>query len=129
MANEGFVRGGAGAADLANAVVDACEQPNQFKPLYSDDEPIQDKIEAVAKRVYGASDVYFYPEAEKKLTQFTADGLDHLPVNVLMMGKGNTVSGAATLKLVNRQRMLDTIDSGSAPFNVNRVMRQQPGNA
>ena len=38
-----------------------------FKPLYEDDEPIQDKIEAVAKRVYGAADVYFYPEAEKKL--------------------------------------------------------------
>src|SRR5918997_500500 len=79
-ANEGFTRGGAGAADLANAVVEACEQPNTFKPLYSDDEPIQDKIEAVAKRVYGARDVYFYPEAEKKLSQFTADGLGHLPV-------------------------------------------------
>ena len=79
-ANEGFVRGGAGAADLANAVVEACEQPNTFKPLYDDDEPIQDKIEAVAKRVYGAKEVYFYPEAEKKLTQFTSDGLGHLPV-------------------------------------------------
>ena len=79
-ANEGFVRGGAGAADLAGAVVEACEQPNQFKPLYADDEPIQDKIEAVAKRVYGASDVYFYPEAEKKLSQFTADGFGHFPV-------------------------------------------------
>ena len=78
-ANEGFTRGGAGAADLANAVVEACEQENQFKPLYADDEPIQDKIEAVAKRVYGAKDVYFYPEAEKKLTQFTADGLRALP--------------------------------------------------
>ncbi len=73
-------RGGAGAADMAEAVVDACEQPNDFHPLYADDEPIQDKIEAVAKRVYGASDVYFYPEAEKKLTQFTADGLGHFPV-------------------------------------------------
>ena len=79
-ANEGFARGGAGAADLARAVVEACEQPNTFKLLYDDDEPIQDKIEAVAKRVYGADGVYFYPEAEKKLSQFTADGLDHLPV-------------------------------------------------
>ena len=79
-ANEGFARGGAGAAELANAVVEACEQPNTFKPLYADDEPIQDKIEAVAKRVYGASDVYFYPEAEKKLSQYTSDGLGHFPV-------------------------------------------------
>ena len=79
-ANEGFARGGVGAADLAQAVVEACEEPNTFKPLYADDEPIQDKIEAVAKRVYGASDVYFYPEAEKKLSQFTADGLGRFPV-------------------------------------------------
>jgi formate--tetrahydrofolate ligase len=79
-ANEGFTHGGEGAAALANAVVEACEQPNDFRLLYDDDEPIQDKIEAVAKRVYGASDVYFYPEAEKKLTQFTDDGLAHFPV-------------------------------------------------
>jgi formate--tetrahydrofolate ligase len=79
-ANEGFTKGGEGVADLAQAVVDACEQPSQFKHLYADDEPIQDKIEAVAKRVYGASDVYFYPEAEKKLTQFASDGLSHFPV-------------------------------------------------
>ena len=79
-ANEGFTHGGAGAAALANAVVAACEQPTQFKLLYDDDEPIQDKIETVAKRVYGAGEVYFYAEAEKKLTQFTDDGLGHFPV-------------------------------------------------
>ena len=65
-ANEGFTKGGAGAADLASAVVEACEQPNTFHQLYQDDEPIQDKIEAVAKQVYGAKDVYFYPEAERQ---------------------------------------------------------------
>ena len=79
-ANEGFAKGGIGVADLAEAVADACEQPNEFKVLYEDDEPIQDKIEAVARRVYGASDVYFYPEAEKKMTEFTAQGLDRFPV-------------------------------------------------
>ena len=62
------------------AVVEACEQPNTFHQLYQDDEPIQDKIEAVAKQVYGAKDVYFYPEAEAKLTQFTREGLGHFPV-------------------------------------------------
>ena len=78
--NEGFTKGGAGAADLAEAVVEACEQPNTFHQLYTDDEPIQDKIEAVARRVYGAKDVYFYPEAEAKITQYTREGLGHLPV-------------------------------------------------
>ncbi len=79
-ANEGFTKGGIGAADLAGAVVDACEQPSEFRHLYDDDWTIQDKIEAIATRVYGASDVYFYPEAEKKIGQFIKDGLDHFPV-------------------------------------------------
>jgi len=79
-ANEGFSNGGAGAADLAEAVVAACDQPNTFHQLYTDDTPIHDKIEAVAKKVYGASDVYLYPEAEKKIGQFIVDGLDHFPV-------------------------------------------------
>ncbi len=79
-ANEGFTKGGAGAAELAEAVVEACEQPNTFHQLYRDDEPIQDKIEAIAKGVYGARDVYFYPEAEAKIGQFTREGLGHFPV-------------------------------------------------
>jgi formate--tetrahydrofolate ligase len=79
-ANEGFAKGGIGAADLASAVVDACDEPSEFRMLYEDDWTIQDKIEAIARRVYGAADVYFYPEAEKKIGQYTADGLGHFPV-------------------------------------------------
>jgi formyltetrahydrofolate synthetase len=78
--NEGFERGGAGAADLAAAVVEACEQPNDFRLLYDDSTPIREKIEAVATRVYGAEDVFLYPEAEKRIEQFERDGLQHLPV-------------------------------------------------
>ncbi len=78
--NEGFTKGGAGAADLAEAVVEAADQPNTFHQLYQDDEPIQDKIEAIAKKVYGAKDVYFYPEAEQKMNQFTREGLGEFPV-------------------------------------------------
>ena len=78
--NDGFARGGDGAADLATAVVEACEQPNDFRLLYDDDAPIREKIEAVATRVYGASRVVFYLEAEKRIDTYTRDGLDHLPV-------------------------------------------------
>ena len=77
--NEGFARGGAGAADLAEAVVEACEQPNNFHHLYPDEAPIRDKIEVIAKRVYGAKDVFFYPAAEQKIEQFTREGLEQLP--------------------------------------------------
>jgi formate--tetrahydrofolate ligase len=79
-ANEGFTKGGAGAAELAEAVVEACEQPNTFHQLYQDDEPIQDKIETVAREVYGAKDIYLYPEAEAKIGQFTREGLGHFPI-------------------------------------------------
>jgi formate--tetrahydrofolate ligase len=79
-ANEGFTKGGAGAADLAQAVVEACEQPNTFHQLYQDDEPIQDKIETVAREVYGAKDIYLYPEAEAKIGQFTREGLGHFAI-------------------------------------------------
>jgi len=78
--NDGFARGGAGASELAEAVVRASEARSGFHHLYGDDEPIQDKVEAVAHRVYGAKDVYWYPQAEQKLMQFTRDGLAGLPV-------------------------------------------------
>jgi formyltetrahydrofolate synthetase len=78
--NEGFEKGGIGAAELASAVVEACEQPNRFEHLYPDQAPIRDKIETVAKRAYGARDVFFYPEAERKIDQFESDGLGHFPV-------------------------------------------------
>jgi len=78
--SEAFARGGPGAAALASAVVDACEQPSTFHHLYPDDAPIQNKIEAVATQVYGANDIFLYPEAERKIAQFTDDGHHTLPV-------------------------------------------------
>jgi formyltetrahydrofolate synthetase len=78
--NEGFEKGGIGSADLASAVAEACEQPSNFRHLYPDDVPIREKIETVATKVYGARDVFFYPEAEQKLEQFDRDGLGHFPV-------------------------------------------------
>jgi formyltetrahydrofolate synthetase len=67
-------------AELAEAVVAACDQPNEFGFLYEDSASIKDKIEAVAERVYGASEVVYYLEAEKKIEQFTDQGLAELPV-------------------------------------------------
>jgi formyltetrahydrofolate synthetase len=78
--NDGFSHGGEGVTDLAQRVVEACEQPSEFRFMYEDDAPILDKIEAVAKNVYGASDVYLYPAAEEKIAQFTKLGLSHFPV-------------------------------------------------
>jgi formate--tetrahydrofolate ligase len=78
--SEGYTRGGEGMADLARAVVQACDTPSDYAPLYPDEMPIADKIETVAKRVYGADDVYYEPDALRRIEQFTRDGLAHLPI-------------------------------------------------
>ena len=78
--NDGFARGGEGAAELAEAVAQAAEQPSEFKLTYEDDDPIDVKIRKVASQVYGAKDVVFYLEAERKIRQYTEDGLDRLPI-------------------------------------------------
>jgi formate--tetrahydrofolate ligase len=78
--NEAFEQGGEGATDLARAVVDACDLESDYQPLYKDSDSLVSKIEAVATRIYGASDVFIYPEAERKLDQYTADGLGKLPI-------------------------------------------------
>jgi formyltetrahydrofolate synthetase len=78
--NEGFERGGEGAAAFAEAVADACNQPSSFKFTYEDEDPIDVKIEKVAKQVYGAGEVVFYLDARRKIRQYEEDGLDKLPV-------------------------------------------------
>jgi formyltetrahydrofolate synthetase len=94
--NEGFEKGGIGAAELAGAVVDACEQPSAFRPLYADEAPIREKIKTIATRVYGARDVFLYSQAEERIAQFERDGLGHLPV---CMAKTHlSLSADATLR-------------------------------
>ena len=78
--NEAFERGGEGAAALAEAVVDAADHPNEFAFTYPIDAPIGEKIEAIAKRVYGAAGVVFLQTAKDKIKQYSADGLDRLPI-------------------------------------------------
>ena len=78
--SDGFAQGGKGVADLAEAVVAAADQPNEFRFLYEDGSTIKEKIEAIAERVYGASEVVYYLEAEHRIDQFTKQGLAGLPV-------------------------------------------------
>ena len=78
--NDAFERGGEGAAALAEAIVDAAEQPSEFDFIYPLDAPIAEKIEAVCKRVYGADGVTFLPPAQQKLQTFAEKGYDRLPV-------------------------------------------------
>jgi formyltetrahydrofolate synthetase len=78
--NDAFVRGGEGAAELAEAVVDAASHQSSFDYLYPLDAPITAKIETIATRVYGADGVHYLPAAEEKLVRFAREGLDGLPI-------------------------------------------------
>jgi formate--tetrahydrofolate ligase len=78
--NQGFELGGAGAADLAEAVIEATREPAEFAYTYPDDAPIDAKIEAIAKRVYGADGVFFLKTARDKIDAFTKQGLGRLPI-------------------------------------------------
>jgi formate--tetrahydrofolate ligase len=78
--SDGFAQGGKGVADLAESVVAACDQPNEFRFLYEDGATIKQKIETIAERVYGASGVLYYLDAEHKIEQFASQGLAELPV-------------------------------------------------
>jgi formate--tetrahydrofolate ligase len=79
--SEVWEHGGPGGADLARAVVAAAESTDgSQRHLYPDELSIKDKIRTVATEMYGAGDVVFLPEAERQIRQYTALGLDTLPI-------------------------------------------------
>jgi formate--tetrahydrofolate ligase len=78
--NEAFERGGEGASSLAEALVDAAEQGSSYAPIYPLEAPIDEKIEAVCKRVYGADGVVYLPAALERIKTFTENGYDKLPI-------------------------------------------------
>ncbi|MDO5861289.1 MAG: formate--tetrahydrofolate ligase, partial [Thermoplasmata archaeon] len=79
--SEAFSKGGEGAEELARTVLDALEnETTDFHCLYPVDAPIKDKIEAVARNIYGAGSVTYTKEAEKSIAQMEKDGYGNLPV-------------------------------------------------
>jgi methylenetetrahydrofolate dehydrogenase (NADP+)/methenyltetrahydrofolate cyclohydrolase/formyltetrahydrofolate synthetase len=77
-----WMDGGKGAINLAHAVLKACEKPSKFQFLYPLEWPIKQKIEKIAKDIYGADGVEYSPEAEKKIELYTKLGFDKLPMNM-----------------------------------------------
>jgi formate--tetrahydrofolate ligase len=71
--SEHWLKGGEGALEFADAVIDACKTKPKFKFLYELDLPLSQRIDRIAKQVYGASGVEYSPEAQKKLTRFEKD--------------------------------------------------------
>ncbi len=78
--SEVFAKGGEGGVELAKAVVEACEQPSQFRLLYDIDLPVKEKIAEIATKIYGADGVNYTAAAEKRLAEIEALGKAGLPV-------------------------------------------------
>lgn len=68
-----WLKGGEGALELADAVIDACNDKVEFKFLYDMDTPLRRRIELIAKEVYGADGVSYSPEATAKAERFEKD--------------------------------------------------------
>lgn len=79
--SDAFIKGGEGAVELANTVIDAIENDKKdFKFLYEYESGIKEKIETVAKKIYGADGVTYSAAAEKSIKTIEADGYAKLPV-------------------------------------------------
>ena len=76
-----WLKGGEGAAELAETVIEACEEPNRFEFLSDLNEPLSDRIETIAKEIYGGDGVAYSDEAKAKLAAFETDpAIANLPV-------------------------------------------------
>jgi formyltetrahydrofolate synthetase len=80
VVNRAFAAGGAGAEELAEAVVAACEQPSSFHQLTPDGTPLKAQIEAIATQIYGADGVDYQAQAEKDIARMEQLGFGDMPV-------------------------------------------------
>ncbi|MGC8465668.1 MAG: formate--tetrahydrofolate ligase, partial [Acidimicrobiales bacterium] len=95
-----FTDGGSGATELAEMVVEASNDKNDFHLLYDDELPLREKIEVIAERVYGAEGVDYLPLAARQLDMYEANGFGHLPVIIakthLSISSDPSLKGAPT---------------------------------
>lgn len=78
--SEAWAKGGEGAIDLAQKVIEATEKPSNFQYMYDVNDSIKDKINAIATKIYGADGVNYTPAVEKTIAEFEAEGLDKMPI-------------------------------------------------
>ncbi len=125
-----FADGGAGAVELAQAVVAACDEESHFEFLYSDDASLKEKIYAVATRIYGAANVEYSPVAEEQLAMFDANGFSHLPVCIakthLSISGDPTLKGAPTGHTLQVREVRASVGAGFI-YPICGAMRTMPG--
>jgi len=95
-----FADGGRGAAELAEAVAEAADEPSDFRFLYPDEASLREKIETIARRVYGADGVDYDMAAARQLDSYERNGFGNLPVCIakthLSISSDASLKGAPT---------------------------------
>lgn len=125
-----FGDGGAGAVELAEAVRDAAEEPSQFAFLYPTEATLREKIETVARRVYGADGVDYEPAAAKQLDWYQEAGFGNLPVCIakthLSISSDPSLLGAPTGWRMPVREVRASVGAGFV-YPIAGTMRTMPG--
>ena len=111
-----FSDGGKGATDLAQAVVEACDEPSNFQFCYDDIDSLKTKIEKVATKIYGAAEVTYSSAANTQLARYEKNGFGHLPVCIakthLSISADASLKGAPTGHTVNVREVRASVGAG-----------------
>jgi formate--tetrahydrofolate ligase len=125
-----FADGGRGAAELAEAVAEAANEPSEFELLYPSEATLKEKIETVAKRVYGAADVSYSTVADKQLDTYERAGFGSLPVCIakthLSISSDPTLKGAPTGWTLPVREVRASVGAGFV-YPICGDMRTMPG--
>jgi formate--tetrahydrofolate ligase len=125
-----FADGGRGAAELAEAVAEAADEPTEFRFLYDSQASLKEKIETVATRVYGADGVEYSPQASKQLGTYEKAGFGTLPVCIakthLSISSDPSLKGAPTGWTLPVREVRASVGAGFV-YPICGEMRTMPG--
>jgi formate--tetrahydrofolate ligase len=125
-----FADGGRGAAELAEAVAEAADEPSDFHFLYDSEASLKEKIQAVATRVYGADGVEYSPQASKQLDTYEKAGFGTLPVCIakthLSISSDPSLKGAPTGWTLPVREVRASVGAGFV-YPICGEMRTMPG--
>jgi formate--tetrahydrofolate ligase len=125
-----FDNGGRGATELAEAIVEAAEEPEDFRFLYLEQDSLRKKIETVATKVYGAAGVSYTPQANKQLDTYERNGFGRLPVCIaktnLSISSDPTLKGAPTGWTLPVREVRASVGAGFV-YPICGDMRTMPG--
>jgi formate--tetrahydrofolate ligase len=125
-----FAEGGAGAVELARAVVEAANEPSTFKLLYPNEMSLRDKIHTIATKVYGADGVKYDPAASRQIDSYEKNGFGHLPICVakthLSISSDASLRGAPTGWTLPVREVRASVGAGFI-YPICGEMRTMPG--